>query len=246
MNDPDLRTMSDRLDRLERENRRLRRTRALPWVAVVVLALLGAGLSEVPKVIEAERFVLRDKQGAIRAALQVEQDGESNLTFFDRAGEDLMHLGVDSDSGAVLRMDGKVRGSMLELGVNRFGASTLEMMEIGGNLLMLSATGTADGPEHGLGLELGDVNGDGGSLTIELENGKPGIHFLPKPDPKNRMVGPATRFGLYSDLDGSAELEVSDKAGNSRLKLGGRADGTPYLEVRDAEGKVQFQAPTPK
>ncbi len=70
-------TVSRRLDRLERENRLLKRTGVMALIAVAALTLMGqAAVRQVPKVIEAQRFVVRDASGNIRAIFGA---GENSL-----------------------------------------------------------------------------------------------------------------------------------------------------------------------
>ena len=57
-----------RIERLERENRRFKRKGAAIVVGIVAVLLMG---QTVPKsrTIEAEKFVLKDKRGKVRAVL---------------------------------------------------------------------------------------------------------------------------------------------------------------------------------
>ena len=67
MTDLTLESLAGRMNRIERQNRWLK---AAAIVAVAVLAaVVCMGQVGVPKVVEAEEFVLRDAQGQKRAAL---------------------------------------------------------------------------------------------------------------------------------------------------------------------------------
>jgi hypothetical protein len=48
---------------------------------------------------------------------------------------------------------------------------------------------------------------------------------------------------LNVQSDGSAVPEVADQAGKGRILLGVRPDSTPYLNLRDKDGKVIWKAP---
>ncbi len=96
MNEP---TLEQRLDRLERENRCLKRAGALALAVIAAVVLMGQATgAKVPKVIEAERFVVRDASGNTRAVLgstvlettqtgAVEKRPPSSLVLFDKDGK---------------------------------------------------------------------------------------------------------------------------------------------------------------
>jgi hypothetical protein len=75
-------TVEDRLARLERDNARLRRL----LFVVPLIALAPALLAYVPAndKIEAGEFIVRDKSGAIRARLYIDDDGHTKLMLRDR------------------------------------------------------------------------------------------------------------------------------------------------------------------
>lgn len=64
MNHPNLDTLVRRLDRLERENRRWKRVSAATFAAIAALVLMGQATPR--RVVEAEKFVLRDLNGKDR------------------------------------------------------------------------------------------------------------------------------------------------------------------------------------
>jgi len=49
---------------------------------------------KVAQVIEAEKFVVRDKSGKIRAALQTSVKGEPSLDLYDKNGKNRAKLGI--------------------------------------------------------------------------------------------------------------------------------------------------------
>lgn len=105
MNEP---TLEQRLERLERENRRLKRAWLAALAVIVALVLVGTGPSppEPTKVIEAEKLVLRDTVGTIRAVLGPgELGGLYHLTLFDMNGKELVGLGTALDQAVLLFND---------------------------------------------------------------------------------------------------------------------------------------------
>src|SRR5690349_20236861 len=85
----------ERIERLERENRRLRRAGGAVAVVLAVVTLGGAyTASERFRTIEAERFVLRDREGRVRAMLVVNSTGKAVLGFADTAGTYHLSMGV--------------------------------------------------------------------------------------------------------------------------------------------------------
>jgi hypothetical protein len=78
--------LTQRLDRLERENRRWRLAGCLSVLGLVAVALMGQAIrGKVAKVVEAERFVLRDSSGIERAALDILPGGAA-LSLLDQNG----------------------------------------------------------------------------------------------------------------------------------------------------------------
>ncbi|MBI2391175.1 MAG: hypothetical protein HYV09_16415 [Deltaproteobacteria bacterium] len=92
-----------RLSRLERDNRRLRRTLA----ALVVAASAPLLLAYVPANdrIEAAELVVRDKGGAVRARVWVDEKGKTRLTLRDQDGKSAVMLA--SGDGASLSLGDK-------------------------------------------------------------------------------------------------------------------------------------------
>ncbi len=87
MNDPTMETLARRLDRVERENRRLKQAGVVALAVIAAVVLMGqATESKVAKVIEAERFVLLDPSGEIRAVL-IQTKGGSSLHLYDEKGK---------------------------------------------------------------------------------------------------------------------------------------------------------------
>ncbi len=77
-----------RLDRLERQNRRFKLAGSLMLIGFAALVLMGqAKPSNVAKVIEAEKFILRNTDGKTRGVLLISDDGNPALALFDKNGK---------------------------------------------------------------------------------------------------------------------------------------------------------------
>ncbi|APW61619.1 hypothetical protein [Paludisphaera borealis] len=96
MSEPINHGIVERLERLEAANgilqqecRRWRRGSLAAAAAVVILGITGAGVAaRIAPMLEANEFVLRDKDGKARAALAIrDKDGSPGLAFLDHKGQ---------------------------------------------------------------------------------------------------------------------------------------------------------------
>ncbi len=106
MNDQatDLTKLVARLERLERQFRCTR----LVGVAMLLLAgilTLGASQSKVPKVVEAERFSVKDASGIESAAIVVGKDGPA-LYLYDEKQKARLLLTVDKNGPGIMFLTG--------------------------------------------------------------------------------------------------------------------------------------------
>ena len=85
--------VAEPLDRLERETRYQRLLVATILVGMIAASLIGAVRGASP-VVEAERVVLRDQAGKIRASFGLAGDGSPDLGLNDRDGMTRVTLGV--------------------------------------------------------------------------------------------------------------------------------------------------------
>lgn len=112
MNEPTMGALERRMEAVERENRRWQ------WMVTVTLAVVAAMVilaqatpTKFGKVLEAERFVLRDTNGKIRAELGF-IDGASVLLLNDKDGKPGVALSVLPDGPrrvSLLDRDGRTR-----------------------------------------------------------------------------------------------------------------------------------------
>jgi hypothetical protein len=124
--------LSERVARLEQENRRIMaqsktRARMLIFSAAMgalVLGLGGAKLAEKPKVVEAERFVLRDSQGKMRAEWTLE-DGDIVQIFYDEKGKPRLEMGVAANDSVGLMLLDQEGHPRLDLSLDQDGSAGL-------------------------------------------------------------------------------------------------------------------------
>lgn len=128
---PSLEIVLQRLQTLEKQNRRLKRSGLLVLVLVgsVLFILSAAKHQAMPtaatEIVEAQRFVLKNARGEIRAILGVELDGDPYLSFWDADDHLRIGLGVwtkepalnifDSKGNRRLSLYGSVDGPSIEV-----------------------------------------------------------------------------------------------------------------------------------
>ena len=78
---PELAAVLSRLERVEKENRRMKQAALGILVIVGSMFLMAQAKHSTDKVIEAERFVVRDSNGKIRAAFGMEDADPSGATL---------------------------------------------------------------------------------------------------------------------------------------------------------------------
>ena len=134
--------MQRRLDHLERENRRVKRI-ALVAAALTLVSLLHlavpVGTAQV-RTIEAERFVLRDRSGVVRAQLSISPpSGAAELSFNDEEGRALISMpGAGGFASIVLSGANGSQRAVFSSGRDHFGVdhgASLTLSDTNGNLV---------------------------------------------------------------------------------------------------------------
>lgn len=224
--------LTRRIDRLERENRRLKRAAAL--VGVGLVALLAMGQAARPRTVEAERFVLKDKQGKVRAVLGEGPDDEVGLIVYDakqrpsalvavREGDfpvvelrdpaGVPKVTLDLPTG--LAVNGS--GPRVTVGVNLGTEPTVQLVDKDG--WTRASLSLATGPSPAPTLKLLDPRGDARMWLGAMSDGKAQLLMMGRPrrGPSGQVTGTA--------VIGTATLEVdADGAGTLRF----RRDGTTW------------------
>lgn len=112
MESPELVALIGRVERLDQSCRRWRRLVVALLMALALAGLAGARRGNQQRVIEAERFVLRGRDGKVRATLRELADGRAVLAFSDRQGTGRLLVGTndhDEPSISLLGNDGQDR-----------------------------------------------------------------------------------------------------------------------------------------
>src|SRR5689334_13717472 len=92
MGTPCTETADARLDRLERENARMKQFGVLLLVGTATLIVVGTDLFRTPRQVEAREFVLKNRDGRVRATLGLKEDGAPRLALFDSRGRQQVAL----------------------------------------------------------------------------------------------------------------------------------------------------------
>src|SRR4051812_17770245 len=219
-------TLAERIESLERENRRWKRVGAFALAGSIALLILGAKGADGPKVVEAERFVLRDQEGRERGGLRVNSAGTASLSVEGREG----HGGVS----LVTSVDGSA--SYVDVWSGTQGHVKLSVRE---NTLALDIL---DKDRKGLM-----------SLRVDNVNGDPAQKRAGPPVPGGRTQylsfgEDAGQVNLGLHKDGSGGLTISRDAGGRRTELwqqAQHADHAPILRIYNEEGKPIVQIPPP-
>jgi hypothetical protein len=121
-------TLVGRLDRVERENRRLKLAGLVMLIGLAAVVLMGQVTPpKVTKVVEAEKFVLLDMNGKVRAELNMWPDGSPVLKLYSEDKKPRVALGVLPDDAPSLELFGKVGKARTLLTVEPTGRPLLAL-----------------------------------------------------------------------------------------------------------------------
>lgn len=124
---------TQRLEAAEREIRRVKRVGAMTIAMIAALVLMGQAIPpKATKVVEAEQFVLRDRNGKARAWLNMSDDSVNfALADTNEKTRTLLYLLDDGTHGLILAtQDGQTR---VEVKVGGNGVPTLSLVDNDGN-----------------------------------------------------------------------------------------------------------------
>lgn len=178
MNRPVLDDVVVRIESLER----LRRQTLWAGGALLALAVAtvvgGASRTRTDRVLEAERFILRDQQGKARAYLAMKSDGTPGLSILDGRGHDAIQLRVLPDDTASIDLNAQGRTRLAATATERGSALILADPKHGSaSSLYMTEDGTS-----GLGLR-------GGSRTVEAASQPDGHAGLVVTDEEGKERG---------------------------------------------------------
>jgi len=145
----------ERIDLLEREVRRWRRAAVILTAFVVALATMAHAYPGA-RVLEAQRFVLKDSQGRVRVELGGDNDHSIALRFKDDSGASRLTLGLEDDAALLVLSEkgGRPRAGLVtlahgvpgltfydalgraraELGLARDGAASVSLIDARGGV----------------------------------------------------------------------------------------------------------------
>jgi len=192
----DLMQRVERLERVERENRRLKKAGVAALALIAAVVLMGqATPRKLPKVVEADEFLLRDGKGNVRAMLGF-REGAPLLSFYDEEQTLRIGLGFTTDglpTVTILSKSGNIRSSLTVLANDTTALHLYDRAEKPRAVLAVEADGTPSFSLFGkekdgsviLGVDSGGVSGltlsDRGGITravlgsISLETGGTGV-----------------------------------------------------------------------
>jgi hypothetical protein len=149
---------------------------------ISMVLLLGAGTfsENAAKTVEAERFVLRDKEGKTRMELTIE-DGTAVQSFYDAHGNAHLQLAVAADGSPALYLLDSEDEPRLCLEILQDGSATLTGYPKVDKKPRFSLSIDADGSidqgyfdrdgKHRLGIRLPELNGTA-DIIVEDKDGK--------------------------------------------------------------------------
>lgn len=211
-----------RLDRLERENRRWRRLALASCLAVASIGLLGQSVAPPARsvgssrVIEGERFMLRDAGGRVGATLGWEAD-TPRLVLHDPAGRPRVTLSVGAG-----------------------GAPGLTLLDTDGQT---ARAALVVGPDGAPGLALFDPAGKPRLATALFHPSGATARAAGRREPAPAMVvydaTGVVRVTVGLRATDAAGLELADARGVARALVSVKADGTPDLTMRDGDARAR-------
>lgn len=147
MDRPTIEVMSERFDRLEarcvwleRQARRWKRIGGSALVGVVLMALGGAQRASEPKVIEAERIVLKDRDGVQRIVMAADLGSGPNLSFFEVDGKVRMGLGRGPLGATALSLSDRKGKGRITIQIDQNDAPSINVLDKDGVLRFMVHT----------------------------------------------------------------------------------------------------------
>jgi hypothetical protein len=226
----ELQAITERLERLERQNHALKRA-GIGALAIFGAALLMGQGAPAPRTVEAQKFVLRDSSGRVRADLSM-LPGNPTLRLFDAEGK--MQAQFSSYRVSFISLPFSMPKDPADPSAGKIW--------IPGETVNLSNTGLdvwEGSPDDANPLHL--VNLEGGkypSLHLHGADGKSNLILDTSGGASVRLTGkdqPAVT--LSSDTDG-ADLDLFDANGKPRAMLTLLKD-RPFLSLSDGSGNVR-------
>lgn len=143
-----LRRIEENMLKLERQNLRYRTVGSLLAVLAVTLVIMGqSNASKSGTIIEAEKFVLRDKNGVVRGALTVQTaDGTAALALADKTGKAVIELGAKNNGATGLIFADSSGRTRVALGVKGGNSPDFGLADANGVLRIATGIDAAGNP----------------------------------------------------------------------------------------------------
>jgi hypothetical protein len=214
----------ERLLRLEAECRRLKRAGGLLLLIGATMPFFGQAKT---KNVEAERFVVRDEQGQIRASMGMNPQGGVGVAFF---GQNRIFLGVGLDQAGFQIQDATGKPKV-GISLRPDGSEGLILFGSEGKARLEMSLKADESPELIFRSKEGTARM---SLLIQPNSDAAGLLLMGS---QGRIRG-----ALASDAQGTS-LDVMDPAGATRAHLGVKGDGAPSFTLLDEKGTVLERHP---
>ncbi|MFQ5684928.1 MAG: hypothetical protein ACE5HC_16870 [Candidatus Binatia bacterium] len=232
MNEAALEGLTQRLDRMERENRRWKLLGVSAIAAFATVVLMGQSpTAMVAKVLEAEKFVVRDTNGNNVAELgSIHGSSFLHLTDKDKSGS--VSLSALPDGPRRLQLWDK-SGPRVQLIATQDGEARLRLFDMKG-IPRASLDVQADGLPI---LRLADKNSKTRAELLLTPDDTPLLSFYDR-DKGRKFIG-----GMGVAEDGSMTLALVDKEEQSLAELRVPPGAAPHLRFIDKDGKVLWSTP---
>ena len=157
-----------RLEHLERESRRWKAGATLGMLSLSLVLFIGAGKNAEPPVpgeLQAQAFVLVDRDGTPLARLGLLPHGARGLGFYDQGKKSRIVLSMEGDGSSSLSLFGKDGKGSLLLSANGSGATSLRLVDTNWK----TRTALATWPDGSPFLQLTDRDGKDRALLRYTE-----------------------------------------------------------------------------
>lgn len=224
MNREESEKLMRRLSCLEKENRRVRLV-AFPAAIIAAAVVLSGGMaassaqqSGSERLLEAERFVLKDKQGRVRAWLGIDDNDNATLRLIDKTGDSMVAVTAATNTCGIGLFPAR-------------GPVALISSQPDGAFLSFRPRGTFGwllaGAEGANGANAKTPPGDDHKSEIGLSRGHPYVTLGDKNGPRGEWL---------VDEAGNTVIRLRDKAGNIRAELAVAHEKGTSLRLFDKDG----------
>jgi hypothetical protein len=208
--------------RLEGDHRRLKRGCSIGLLLSLLLIGSGAHFAAGPNVLEAERLVIRDKEGKARFTLGIEDDGFGGLALRDENERTRIRLGLRPDGSTSLIFSDTKSQRLLGVVLDRDDRPGIGLRDPEGGVNRLSLGLNRDGSTGFTIFDRSKVE----RLSVGVHaDGAPAVNL--RGEAKNCIT-------MMCDSKGSNGLQMKGRDGTVRTGLGIRPDGLTNLYIRDS------------